>query len=888
MAIVCRWILVLTLLCPGAGLLADSAENRAFNAASEAFRGAFYQRAEDEFGAFVVKYPNSPRVPEAILLRAQARLQMTNCAGAIELLTSGKQGAGAWADQYLFWIAQANIRQGDLHAAADNFAALRREYPGSVRRLEATIDEARVRSQLSEWPRVVEILGGTNGVLTSPGVNKENVLVQQGFLLLAQAHKAQGQPAQAQAALDAISDAPLGPVLDWQRQNLLVELRSAAGQFELALAAGTNLIRLAASSQNALWRPESVSIHAALLAKAGRYEESFYVWQQNLAPAVPVEFQREALAKTAEMAMARGKPADEIEVLERFNSQQTDSPVADTALMLLGEMRLREFAARNAAGDAAAKNGLLDSATNALRSFVERFPTNALMGKAQLNLGWCLWLKGDLPGSRAAFEAAAGKLQPGMDQATALFKLADVQLQLGDFGAATTNYTALVDKFGDVPEARTNFIERALYQTIRAAISAGNRAVATRSLEKMMQWFPRGPLAERAVLLGGIEVSRYDPAQARRIYEDFMKSFPGAQLLPEVQLAIARSYEEQNDWTNAISQYDAWLAAYTNHPGTNHSGVERAEYSRAWANFQAGRDTNAFALFTNFLARFPASEFSLLARWWEADFFFRSGQPENAERSYKAIFQNTNWPVSEIHYQARMMAGRAAFTRQPSQAADYFTSLWNDTNCPIDIRAQALFAYGDTLMTVDSTETNRFANYDEAIRVFTRLIEMFPTNKLAVLAWGQKAGCLLQWAQFSGQYDAASNGFYQVLVAPRADGKARSIAKLGLATVLERQSQQNVAAAGTLQKAALDHCLDVFYGKESVLHDGEQADPFWTRKAGLEAARLAEAQGEWAQAIRIYQRLQELMPVMRTRTEKSILRAQEQLAKSQQATLEKK
>jgi TolA-binding protein len=877
MAIAVRWILTrLILLFSAVSLLADSAESRAFNAAAEAFRGAFYQRADNEFGAFLGKYPNSPRAPEALLLRAQARLQSTNYSGAIELLQAGRDSAGPWADQYLFWIAQAFLRQGDIKSAAENFAALRSEHPSSARRLEATISEAAARAQLQEWPRVVEILGGTNGVLGGASLNKTNALAQQGFLLLARAQFAEGSPAAAEAALENLAGTTLDPGLDWQQQSLLVELRSASGQLDQALAACTNLLRLAANASNASWKSQSASTHAALLAQAGRMDEAFVIWQQNLAPGVPPTFQREALAKTAEMAIARGKPAEAIAVLERFLSQEKEGSVSETALLLLAEMRLREYATRQVGGEAPAKAALLEEATAALKSFVEKFPSNPLIGKAQLNLGWCLWLKGDLQNSQAAFKAASEALPSGLDQATALFKLADVQLQLGNYPEAITNYTAVVDRYGEMPGARTNFIERALYQTIRAAIPAGNRAAATQALGRMLRWFPRGPLAERAVLLGGVEVSRYDPAEARRIYEDFIKAFPGAQLLPEVQLAIARSYEQQNQWTNAIAQYDEWIASHTNHPA-----VERAQYSRAWANFQAGRDTNAFSLFTNFVAQFPQSEFHLSAQWWIGDFFFRSGQPESAERTFKSIFQSTNRPVSELAYQARMMAGRAAFARQSAtDAAGYFTALWNDANCPTELRAQALFAYGDTLMTMDSGETNRVANYDEAIRVFNRLIEMFPTNKLAVLAQGQKASCLMQWAQVSQQYDAASNGFHQVLVSPLSDAKARSIAKLGLATILERQAQQNSASAGALQKAALNHCLDVFFGHENVIREGEQADPFWTRRAGLEAARLAELQGEWVHAIRIYQRLQELLPVMRPRTEKGILRAQEQLAKT--------
>ena len=115
MGILCRWILVLTLLlAAGPRLWAASAADRAFDAAAKAFQDTFYDRAEAEFADFCQKFPTSPRLAEAILLQAEARLELTNYAGAIELLSAHQGAAGTNADQYLFWLAEAHVAQRGL------------------------------------------------------------------------------------------------------------------------------------------------------------------------------------------------------------------------------------------------------------------------------------------------------------------------------------------------------------------------------------------------------------------------------------------------------------------------------------------------------------------------------------------------------------------------------------------------------------------------------------------------------------------------------------------------------------------------------------------------------------------------------------------------------
>src|SRR5208283_4587364 len=134
---------------------------------------------------------------------------------------------------------------------------------------------------------------------------------------------------------------------------------------------------------------------------------------------------------------------------------------------------------------------------------------------------------------------------------------------------------------------------------------------------------------------------------------------------------------------------------------------------------QAGNETNAFELFTNFVAQYPTNQqLTPLAQWWLADYFFGLGGTNyvDAERNYKLLYQNTNWQGSPLIYPARMMAGRAAVARQGySDAIGYFRALEADTNCLMDLRVQAAFAHGIALMQMESTVTNDpLHNFSEA------------------------------------------------------------------------------------------------------------------------------------------------------------------------------
>ena len=96
------------------------------------------------------------------------------------------------------------------------------------------------------------------------------------------------------------------------------------------------------------------------------------------------------------------------------------------------------------------------------------------------------------------------------------------------------------------------------------------------------------------------------------------------------------------------------------------------------------------------------------------------------------------------------MAGRAAVGRTSYENASqyYFLPLYTNAACPEEIKMQALFDYGNALMSRDST--NKAEDYQAAIAAFKPIAQQ-TTNTLRILAWGQIASCYLQWAQTSPQ-----------------------------------------------------------------------------------------------------------------------------------------
>lgn len=833
-----------------------SGERAALQPAKTRFEMTFYAEAEQLAAGFCRKYTNSMLLPEAFLLQAKARFEQSNYVGAAEMLRSHFDPRDPLADEYLYHIGLTQGKRGQYREAADAFARLTREYSTSVHLLDASIQQALAYSMIPEWRRVIDLLSQSNAVFQSVArTNSPGDLVFRGFLLLGQGQMAVSNFADAEATLRKFDKSLLNPTNAWQRQYLICRIQLADGRTEEALQNTTNLLTMAGNTLLPAVEAESAAFRASILETLTRLGEAITNYNRNLVEGRPTSRQRQAILKISELSIRQNKINDAAALLEQFLGQYPDSNSADLALLTLGELRLRQYEERAGTNDflIAATNLLaqtnLAQAHSSFDTLVKKFPQSPFFPKGELDLGWCLWFENRMPESQQALQTAITTLPHSTELALAYFKLADAQFRQGNFKGAINNYEALIRKFAALPlqsSTVSNLFEPALYQEIRASLATEDLVAATNALARILSWYPNGFNTERAVLLTGQAISNAgDPPRARSLFTGFMNVVSSAASIPEVQLTIARTYEKENDWTNAIQQYERWLNIFT-----NHAARPQAEYFRACAISQTGDKTNAFMSFTNFIARFPTNDLAAPAQWWVADFYYAMGAFSSAENGYQTIF--TQWPKSELADQAQMMAGRAAFKRQSWRDADkYFTNLCNNANCPVELRFQALFAHGDTLGSEGKAE-----NYENAMNAFRLIARDYSTNKLAALALGQRACYALQWAQSSienDKYETVSNAFMEVINSTQADARATNIATIGLGVVLEKLAQQRPDEARKFREQALDLYVNAFLNEE-------QPEIFWTKFAGTEAGRLAYDMREWQKAIKIYQRLQKILP----------------------------
>jgi TolA-binding protein len=842
-------------------------DEAAYQSANDALQDRYYAKAEEGFAEFQATYTNSPRLPWAILGQAKARLEQTNYAGAIQLLSARVGAGGALGDKYLMCLGDTYYRQGNNQSAAETFARLIKDYPASTNRLTAALWQARVYKRMSDWARVVDLLQLTNSLLQTGIVT--NAAAREGYLLLGEAQFQLANYAAAETTLRSLKGA-LDPEMGWRWQDLLCRIQAAAGRPGDALQGTTNLVAQATATGQPGLLAQSYAFRASMFERLGNLDEAIGAYTNNLSPGTPGPMRWQAYVYMTDLYLRQNKLAEAVARLEQSLSQYSNRPAADIGWLTLGELQLRQH------GMSQETNGAyLGKARDAFNGLARNVPQSPLLGKGQMYLGWCYWLDNKMPEAQTAFYSAVQHLPPGADQAFAYVKLADSQYKQLDYTNALKNYFTVVEKFQNLPEAKSNLLERVLYQAVMAAKASTNLAAGTDAVGKLLAWYPSGFHTDRAVLMMGQEVSRQgNPASARKILFDFINAAPTTPKLPEVHLAIARTYEEEMNWAEAIQQYRDWLAIFTNHPAR-----PQAAYSFALATAKGGDEPAALRYFTNFVAQFRTSEFRPRAELWVGNYYYNQGGPDdliNAETYFQTLSLSTN----VLGPYAEMMAGFAVQRRQGwSDAKQYFTHLANRADCPPDLKWQARFALADLLGGGDKSPS---PDYETAIRLFKSIIDEAPaTNALVVAAWGRKAECLWQYAartKNERDFQVALDAFQQVTNFPNADPAMLAQSKFGQARVLEDQASRLTGDDKTKKRLiALNLYLDVLYNEKALHDDGSGNLLRWTQRAGLQAGDLAEVMEDWSHAKSIYQRLENVLPVLRPSLDKRILKVQEKL-----------
>jgi TolA-binding protein len=798
----------------------------------------------------------------------------------MRLLKGSLGTAGALTDQYLFWMGESNLQKANYQEAGEAYARLLKDYPQSSARLAASYGAALTAFRLNDAVRSIALLRPADSDFQKAAAASTNtLLIARGYLLLAEAQMLRKDYPAARETLNDARLTNLAPEMEWLRQQLLTRLEISQDSRTAALSRTTNLVSLAQTLKQPSLLASAYSLQAEVFQLLEKPFQAAEAYDKILTiPSLPGPMLRSTLQRIVDMLSAQNQITNAIYRLTQFIAQHPQDPSLDSLHLSLGELQLKQF--RTLANSTNAALALAAPYLEAARTnfeFVANQLTNSpFVGKALLNRGWVFWEQArvsDQPAKlvegQAAFEAAVRRLPKSEDQATARFKSADCQYRLRDFNGAVTNYLTLLQIYDDSPQIKNALFDQVYYQLVRVRLDQNDLPNAADAVDNLLRVFPTNPLTEHALLLYAQalnENGRSGPA--RESLSNFTRNFPHSTLKPEAELALARTYVRERDWTNALEGYNRWLTNYTQHPAR-----PQAFFDRAWVSDLAQQETNAFSYFTAFLTNFPTHPLASSAQNWVGNYYFNQDNWREAERSYQIVYENTNWPPTELTYRARLMAAKTAFMRQGyNDAKGYLTNLIEDVACPLTIKPEAYFMLGDVVLEQPPASTNALIAFTEAIKVFQSITRQYPTNRLTPLAWGKIGDCHANYAaETPNSYSDATNAYQHVLdwKATEVPVRVRNQADFGMGGCLEQMAKSRPPPeAKPILEAALDHYLNVVYGKNI---GSEQPDPFWLKRSIQAAGRLlAEPLNRKQDAIQIYERARESLPSLKTTFDEKI------------------
>ncbi len=772
--------------------------------------------------------------------------------------------------EFALWAtAEDRMQKGQYKLATDDLSQLLEQYPESQNRLNYAFREAWVLFRMEDYENALARLiredqpfqeasrqSETSG---DPGLTLTRL---RGRLLLAETYLKMKDFEQAKRVLDAIPDWSLSDELVWRREFVLTQLQLAEENLIEARQSATRLLAWARSIDSAEWISESVALKGDVLQANGQYDAALATYEQNLSSKTHVARRRQARLKMVELGLLMNQSSEVLSRLESMLEEPQPDASLDVVLLTMGEIRLKQYFGSNEVGrqkgaDLPSRD-LLVIARGHLEQMLRDYPQSAYYGRALYALGWCFWEQEDGAQSMDAFAKAKGALPLSMEHAESLFKQGDLYLIQGDARRALGLYHEMQDTYQENEEVRAQLFDQLLYQSLKAAITAEDVSAASRIAEDIIQHYPSGPFTQRSQLMLGQELMHIRKLEeARSLFMRMLERFDDFASRPLVELSVARSYELEGDWAQALVGYNQWLEQFS-----GDSREPEVLYGRAWLEDRLGKTSEAMEHFQIMLKAFPHHPNALLASNWIGDHYFNQGDFSEAEAAYGQVIA-AKADGSESHSaRARLMLAKCRFYQNDYEGVlEHLSPLLEDAaimeSMGKDFMAEVFLCQGDAQFAFARTTTpyNPVA-LGRASNAYTTVYAVHRPNRWEPLAWGRRGDLLY----FSGEdYQEAINAYEEALKYEYLNIGTRSQLAVSLGLAKERLSESEDGTRDmAMETEALNHYLHVVYQKN--LKRGEVTDAFWLREAGIRAMAILERQDNWVQAKAFTDYLSKLLP----------------------------
>ncbi len=792
-----------------ADLLGRGKGEEVWSAGQAAFEDGFYPLAEEKFRAYIGESFFRNNKARGSVMLARTLLAQAKAEDAVRWLEEHR----AWADgeevggAYTYWMARAQYEVGRYRAVTATLHQFSQTYAKDTHQAKVYRLRTDALVKLGMRDEAYQALAGFESLFPQAAELPENWLDWARLLV------EDGRPEEAEQLLRKILDQyPVGQAAHSARL-WLGRLLMDRHRYEEALGLLDALARPPGA------RPD---LRAQAWYALGRMAEQ----QTNLTAALEAYGQGEGAAEDpglrlenrisrARLHARLGQPDQAVLLLEDAVKALPKHARVGDAQLELADVLLGQ-------GDHA-------RALVAYQNYLEAFADEPGQARALMGKGWALWNLGRFAEAAGVFEKAfAAQPEPGSKE-LALIKAADAYFANGQYKLAEEAYQRVLTAFPSSGRAA-----QVLYQAAECAVKLREVEKARAVLQQVRERYPADPLAARAALrlaaLSG-EEGRWE--EAVNLYHQFLQNPADTNLLAEALLYSGVALYRGGRFVEAEARFEK---VRTEYPGT--PWAEQAFYLRGWALHLMGETRRALQVARDFLRLYPKSIWAPDVLFWLGEQQFNAAQYPEAEASFREVV--ARFPASLQADNALYWAGRSAAAQtEYRRAITSFNELIRTyTNSPLI--AEARFAQGDAL--------SELGEFSGAILAFEDIVRNYPSSPLVDRARGRRGDCQFTLgADRPERYQEALASYREILDSALASPSLKLQAEFKTGRCYEKMGRRS---------EAFTYYMNVVYGWLGLRDRGQYADPVWFARAAFAAAALKEADQQWAEAIRIYERVQ--------------------------------
>ncbi|MEW6008095.1 MAG: tetratricopeptide repeat protein [Candidatus Omnitrophota bacterium] len=460
-----------------------------------------------------------------------------------------------------------------------------------------------------------------------------------------------------------------------------------------------------------------------------------------------------------------------------------------------------------------------EESVNEYKMIIEKFSRlpnyKDIESKVNYGLAWSLLKSGQFQSALNEFEKIAKFSNDDIVKISALCQMADTYQEAKEYDKARQIYDKILT---DYPNSL--YSDYVQFQIAATLYKSGSLDAAIFGFRAFLDNFPKTKLKDRAnYYLGLIYFQQANYQGSIDQLNIFLVENKDSSLKADALYLLASSFYNLGQYKQAVSIFER---IFKENIKKDESLSQAAEYEIANCLYQLGKEKDALARFNAFLRKHPQSNTCADIIYWLGEYYMRKDNFEVARRYFRKVLNE--YPVHELFDSAQYNIAISYLKSDRLKAAlAAFSQVTGSKN--IDLSFDALLSMADIYIARKE--------YNLALGIFENLLSDSKYASYKALTLSRKADLL----KSTQNYPQALAAYKEVL---QLSSEKPNLDILFKIAELEEER-------GKL-KVALEYYLKISYlpgfGNSEI-----------SKRALLRSARICEAENEWEEAKKIYQKL---------------------------------